>query len=134
MITAAEAPLGAVIVTPESDAYWGGAARGVLLLPRCRDCGRAHFYPRAFCPHCFSDQLQTFEASGVGTIYTFSVMRRADPPYVIAYVRLSEGPVLLTRIVDADPAAIRCDQPVRLTFRNAPGGEPVPVFAPIRGG
>lgn len=128
--TTAEAPLGAVVRTPESRAWWDGAARGVLLLPRCRSCGQAHFYPRSFCPHCFSQELEDFEASGRGTIYTYSVMRRADPPYAIAYVRLEEGPVLLTRIVDADFDTLRCDQPVALAFRVAPQGDAVPVFAP----
>jgi uncharacterized OB-fold protein len=130
MTTPAEAPLGAVAVTSESRTFWEGAARGVLALPRCRDCGKAHYHPRSFCPHCFSENLETFEASGHGTIYTFSVMRRAQPPYAIAYVRLAEGPTMLTRIVDADFDAIRCNQPVKLAFRPAPGGEAVPVFAP----
>ena len=126
----AEAPLGTVAMTAESKAFWEGASRGKLVLPRCRACGRAHYHPRSFCPHCFADNIETFEASGRGTVYAFSVMRRADPPYAIAYVRLEEGPVVLSRIVDADFDAIRCDQPVRLAFRAAPGGEPVPVFAP----
>jgi uncharacterized OB-fold protein len=127
----AEAPLGAVVTTPESRHYWEGVARGVLLLPRCRACGKAHFYPRSFCPHCFSDMLDTFEASGRGTIYTFSVMRRANPPYCIAYVRLEEGPILLSRIVDAPFDTIRCDQPVRLVFRKTAEGDAVPAFAPV---
>lgn len=130
MNTPVEAPLGPVAVTPESRAFWEGAAEGRLVLPRCRTCGRAHYHPRSFCPHCFSDQLESFDASGRGTIYTYSVMRRANPPYAIAYVRLEEGPVMLSRIVDADFDALHCDQPVRLTFRKAPGGEAVPVFAP----
>ena len=57
-------------------------------------------------------------------------MRRAEPPYVIAYVRLEEGPTVLTRIVDADPDGLRCGQPVRLAFRPAPDGAAVPVFVP----
>jgi uncharacterized OB-fold protein len=130
MTNPAEAALGAVAITAESKAFWEGAAQGKLLLPRCRACGQAHYHPRSFCPHCFSDRLDTVEASGRGTIYTYSVMRRAAPPYAIAYVRLEEGPVMLSRIVDADADAIRCDQPVRLAFRAAPGGEAVPVFAP----
>jgi uncharacterized OB-fold protein len=126
----AEAPLGAVAITLESSAFWAGAARGKLVLPLCRTCGKSHYHPRSFCPHCFSDDLDMVEACGRGTIYTFSVMRRAEPPYAIAYVRLEEGPVMLSRIVDADFEAIVCDQPVRVAFRAAPGGEAVPVFAP----
>lgn len=125
-----EAPLGAVAITAESRAYWEGARRGVLLLPRCRKCGEAHFYPRSFCPHCFSEDLETFEATGRGTVYTFSVMRRAGPPYAIAYVRLDEGPTLLSRIVGTDFDAIHCGMCVRVTFRKTAEGADVPVFEP----
>jgi len=41
------------------------------------------------------------EVSGKGTIYTFSVMQRADPPYCIAYVELAEVR-MMTNIVDCD--------------------------------
>jgi uncharacterized OB-fold protein len=130
MTTPAEAPFGAVTTTAESRAYWEAAVHGILLLPRCRACGNAHFYPRAFCPHCFSVKLEMFEATGRGAIYTFSVMRRAEPPFAIAYVRLEEGPTLLTRIVDADLETLRCEQPVRLAFRSSQTGEAIPVFTP----
>ena len=32
--------------------YWAAAREGVLSLPRCEDCGEAHFYPRPACPFC----------------------------------------------------------------------------------
>ena len=51
-------------------------------------------------------------ASGNGTIYTFSVMRRAKEPYAIAYVTLAEGPTMMTNIVDCDFDALRIGQPV----------------------
>ena len=37
-------------------------------------------------------------------------------PYVVALVRLSEGPVVLTNVVGCDPADVRCDLPVTLTW------------------
>ena len=61
-----------------------------------------HHYPRAICPFCFSDKTEWSEASGKGTIYTYSVMRRAPVPYAIAYVTLDEGPTMMTNIVDCD--------------------------------
>ena len=44
-------------------------------------------------------------------------MRRAPPPYAIAYVTLDEGPTMMTGIVDCDLDAIRIGQPVRVVFK-----------------
>jgi uncharacterized OB-fold protein len=120
-------------VTMESEVYWAACTDGKLLLKRCADCGKLHFYPRAICPYCMSDATEWVEASGAGHIYSFSVMRRADPPYAIAYVRLAEGVTMLSNIVDADFDALRVDQPVTLAFRNSAGGQAIPVFRPAEG-
>jgi uncharacterized protein len=115
---------------PETSAFWEAATRGTLLLRRCRACGELHHYPRALCPFCFSDALDWVTASGAGTIYSYSVMRRAEVPYAIAYVTLDEGVTMLTNIVDCDLDALRVGQRVRVVFTPSDGGPPVPMFAP----
>ena len=115
---------------PETTAYWAAAAQGKLLVKKCEACGKVHFYPRAHCPFCFSEQTVWQEASGRGTIYSFSVMRRAKTPYAIAYVTLAEGPSMMTNIVDCDLDAIRIGQSVRLVFKPSDTGQPVPMFTP----
>lgn len=117
----------------ESAAYWEGCDAGKLLLKRCTDCGKTHFFPRAICPHCFSDATEWYEATGKGTIYSYSVMRRADPSYAIAYVRLDEGVTMLSGIVEADFDALAVGMPVELTFRSTEGGQALPVFRPAGG-
>jgi uncharacterized OB-fold protein len=113
---------------PETASYWEAAAQGRLLLKLCAACGAYHFYPRVICPFCFSDKTEWRDAAGTGTIYSFSVMRRAEIPYAIAYVTLAEGPTMMTNIVDCDLDAIRIGQRVRLVFRAAENGQPVPMF------
>ncbi|HEY2539743.1 MAG TPA: OB-fold domain-containing protein, partial [Stellaceae bacterium] len=93
--------------------------------------GKAHYYPRALCPFCFSDQTELQQASGNGVIYTYSVMRRTPVPYAIGYVTLAEGPTIMTNIVDCDLDQIRIGQPVRLVFKPSDGGPPVPMFTPV---
>lgn len=115
---------------PETQAFWDAAARGTLLLKRCRACGETHYYPRAICPFCFSDATEWRPASGAGTIYSYSVMRRAQTPYAIAYVTLDEGPTMLTNLVECDLDALRIGQRVRLVFTPTDGGPPVPTFTP----
>ncbi|MEV4787842.1 Zn-ribbon domain-containing OB-fold protein [Streptomyces tuirus] len=102
---------------PEPDAftrtYWDAAAEGRLLIRRCGDCGRAHHYPREFCPHCWSENVTWETASGRATLYTWSVVHRNDlppfpdrVPYVAAVVQLAEGPRMMTEIVgEGEPPA-----------------------------
>jgi len=115
----------------ETQHFWDAAAEGKLLIKSCNSCGEVHFYPRAHCPFCFSDNTSWQQASGDATIYTYSVMRRGAPvPYAIAYVTLAEGPTMMTNIVDCDLDAIRIGQRVKLVFKPSEGGAPVPCFAP----
>ena len=122
------------IASPEptvgTEAYWEGARNGKLLLRHCTSCNKVHHYPRALCPYCFSDKLDWREASGKGKVYTYSVMRRAPEPYVIAYVTLDEGISMMTNIVDCDLDQVRIDQPVKVVFKPSENGQPVPMFTP----
>jgi len=117
-------------VNPETKHFWDAAAAGKLLLKKCAACGAFHYYPRARCPFCFSDRTEWHQASGRGSIYSYSVMRRAPVPYAIAYVTLAEGVTMMTNIVDCDFDAIRIGQSVRLVFKPTDGGPPVPMFTP----
>ena len=112
----------------ETEHYWAAAKEGKLLVKRCNACGEVHYYPREICPHCGSTDTEWREASGKGTIYSFSVMRRAEIPYVIAYVTLDEGVTMMSNIVDADFDAIAIGKAVEVTFRETEGGMALPVF------
>ena len=116
---------------PETQAFWKAAEEGKLMIGKCTACGEVHYYPRAICPFCFSDKTELQQASGNGTVYTYSVMRRGAPvPYAIAYVTLAEGPTMMTNIVDCDLNSIGIGQAVRLVFKPSDGGPPVPMFTP----
>ncbi|MGC9544072.1 Zn-ribbon domain-containing OB-fold protein [Streptomyces sp. UG1] len=122
---------------PEADAftrtYWDAAAEGRLLVRRCRACGRAHHYPREFCPHCWSEDVDWETASGLATLYTWSVVHRNDlppfgarTPYVAAVVDLAEGPRMMTEVVEcADAGLLRAGAELEVAFRDG-----VPVFRP----
>ena len=126
----AERKISAPAVNFETQKFWDAASDGKLLIKKCTACGEPHFYPRDHCPFCFSDKTEWVETSGKGTVYTYSVMRRAPIPYAIAYVTLAEGPTMMTNIVDCDLDAIKIGQAVRLVFKPSDGGPPVPMFKP----
>lgn len=123
-------------VTVETQPFWDASAEGRLVLPRCQRCSTVIWYPRSFCPECHSDGVDWFEASGRGTVYSFSIVRKGDgpfreaSPYVLAYVELEEGPRLLTNIVDCDPEAVAIDQAVEVVFADTGKGTAVPRFRP----
>ncbi len=117
--------------TPENQPFFDAATRGELLIKRCADCGEHHYFPRAICPHCFSDRTEWVSTTGRGTIYSFSVSRRVLPTaYAIAYVTLDEGVSMMTNIVDCDLDGIRIGQAVKVVFKPTDGGPPVPMFTP----
>ncbi|HZT65310.1 MAG TPA: Zn-ribbon domain-containing OB-fold protein [Acidimicrobiales bacterium] len=113
--------------TVENHPYWEGTAQGRLVLPRCTACGTVIWYPRAFCSSCRGTDVEWFEASGRGTIYSFTISHRGQgpwrdvAPYVVAYVELEEGPRVLTNVVGCDPDEVKVAQPVEAVFE--PAGE-----------
>ncbi|MFI9546976.1 Zn-ribbon domain-containing OB-fold protein [Streptomyces sp. NPDC052016] len=120
---------------PETDAftraYWDAAAEGRLLIRRCEACGRAHHYPREFCPYCWSEDVTWETASGRATLYTWSVVHRNDlppfgerTPYVVAVVDLAEGPRMATEVVGVRAEDLRAGTELWVAFR-----EGLPVFA-----
>ncbi|QWC92321.1 Zn-ribbon domain-containing OB-fold protein [Cupriavidus metallidurans] len=124
------APFPAPEERPDNARFWQAAREGRLLVKVCESCGKPHWYPRVLCPFCMGDTAWK-EASGLGTVYAFSVTRRAGPnPFCIAYVTLEEGVTMMTHIVDCDLDTVRIAQPVRVRFSPSEDGAPVPTFAP----
>ena len=116
---------------PETRDFWAGAERGELLIKKCTACGKSHYYPRAICPFCFSDETQWQRASGRATIYSYSTMKGSQGTHTIAYVTLAEGPTILTNIVDAVPGELHVEQAVEVTFKSGEDGTMVPMFRPL---
>ncbi|MCY1556355.1 hypothetical protein D9M68_930950 [compost metagenome] len=97
-------------------------------MKHCDACGKPHWYPRTLCPFCLGT-THWKPSSGRGTIYSYSVTRRAGPvPYCIAYVTLDEGVTMMTQIVDCDLDTVRIGQKVVLRFSPSEDGVPLPTF------
>ena len=122
---------------PETAAFWDACAEGRLSIPRCDECAEFIWYPRRFCPFCGSRSVTYTDVSGRGTVYTFTIMRRGDgpfrplAPYVLAYVRLDEGPVVMTNIVGVDPESVEIGQQVAVVWEPAGETDNIPRFTPV---
>lgn len=115
---------------PEMRPFWAAAAEGRFLMPRCAACGKYHWHPRAVCPFCRSQKIEWIESEGKGEIFSYSVARTWNPPHAVAFVKSDEGPVILTRIVDCDFAALKIGMRVRVKLTVVDGGRSMPFFAP----
>lgn len=131
-------PAPAPELNAETERFWTAAGGGRLELPRCARCGLLVFYPRAVCPDCQSTELEWETLSGRGTVYSYTVMRsgasrrwRDHLPYIVAYVRLDEGPTVLTNVVNCDPEAVHIDMAVRAVFDDTGEGTALLRFEPV---
>ncbi|MBO2447843.1 Zn-ribbon domain-containing OB-fold protein [Actinomadura barringtoniae] len=116
-----------------TEPWWDATRERRLTVQQCSACGERQHYPRAICTGCGGTDLEFAEASGRGTVDSFTVVHRAahpgwETPYVVARVRLAEGPILLTDLVGADPDHWSCDMPVRVTWRPLADGRHLPLF------
>ncbi|WP_330256206.1 Zn-ribbon domain-containing OB-fold protein [Nocardia sp. NBC_00565] len=118
--------------------YWDAAKEGTLLIATCNACSKVHHYPRPFCPFCWSEDIVATEASGRGTLYTYSTVYvndlhpfRSRLPYIAAMVELDEGPRLMTNIEGVTPDDLEVGMAVEVFFRPITDDIDATVFRPV---
>jgi uncharacterized OB-fold protein len=112
------------VPTPETQPYWDGIAEGKVRITRCRSCAQPFFPPSPVCPHCTSQDIEWFDASGRASLYSYVIHHRPLPywgtegPRSVALIELAEGPRLVSSVVGCDqtPEALRIDMELRATF------------------
>jgi uncharacterized OB-fold protein len=94
---------------------------------------RGFFPPRVVCPFTGSTELQWREASGLGTVYSTTVVHpREGTPYSVVLVDCDEGFRIMSTVVDVDPDEVTIG--LRVSVRINEGSEkvaPFPVFVPF---
>ena len=63
----------------DTQAFWEATSNQQLTYQRCADCDTLVFYPRRHCTNCLGNNLETHQASGNGTVYTFSTVNTVSP-------------------------------------------------------
>lgn len=123
--------------TPDTQPFWDGLNAHVLRLQRCADCGKIRHYPRPVCDDCYSMRVEWIEATGQGTVHSWTTTHHAfhpgfklDLPYTLVTVDLAEGVRMNAQIRKLDPAELRVGLPVRIEFEQATDGLTLPVFVP----
>ena len=75
------------------------------------------------CGNCLTDTLDWTPVSGMGTVYSWTIVRRPQSPafaapYVVAEVELDEGPRLLANIVRIVPEKVHIGLRVEVGFED----------------
>lgn len=120
-----------------SRAFFEGARQHRLMIQRCLACGSAHWPVVSRCPACLSADIAWVQASGRGTLYTFSLMHQvyhpgfaSEVPYNVAEIDLEEGVRMLSNIVGCSNAELRIGMPLEVTFESVTDEISLPRFKP----
>lgn len=87
------------MTSPET--HWRDAlAQGRLLLQRATGSGATFFPPRLIEPGTGEVDLEWIEASGLGTVYSVTMVNQKPPaePYNVVLIDLDEGPRVMSRV------------------------------------
>lgn len=118
-------------ICPEQD-YQRFLDQGRLMIQRCRTSGRFIFYPRVAEPLTGDTDLEWVEPSGLGMVYSVTVVRRRPPEqdYNIALIDLAEGPRLMSRVEGIAPDAVKIGMAVKARIIRA-DDRPLLIFEPV---
>lgn len=123
--------------TRDTQPYWDGLRQGRLVLQRCADCGKVRHYPRPVCDACWSMNTGWIEASGQGTVHSWTVTHYAfhpgykgGLPYLLLTVDLPEGVRMNAQARGIDVASLSVGMPVRIAYDAVTDELTLPVFEP----
>ena len=114
-------------VTAFTQTFWSGLQNGECATTRCDACDKLAIPPKPICPHCWSTRLTWTPLSGLGRLYSQTVVHAgptvfaSEIPYRVGIVDLDEGVRLATRIIaDTEPALDAAVEIVTLAYRDGP--------------
>ncbi|MEU8520383.1 bifunctional MaoC family dehydratase N-terminal/OB-fold nucleic acid binding domain-containing protein [Streptomyces sp. NBC_01216] len=127
------------VVNRDNAGFWEGVSRRRLLIQRCEDCATPRFPWLPGCNACGSQEWDTVEAGGSGTVFSYVVMHHPpfpafDPPYAVGLIELAEGVRMVANVVGVPYDKVRIGMPVRLEFLRVDEELELPVFRGLPGG
>lgn len=119
--------------------FFAGAREHRLMIQHCGACGTVHWPVKSRCSACLSANLSWVQASGKGTLYTFTLMHQiyhpgfaSEIPYNIAEIDLEEGLRIVSTIVGCANADLHIGMPLEVIFEDITGEVSLPKFQPVR--
>ena len=122
----------------DNRAFWTGGETNSLMIHRCRRCQTWFHPPAPVCRNCQSTDVGPQQASGRGTLASYTVnfqqWMAGSEPYIIGWVELLEQPNLrlMTNLVDVDAEDLTLDMPLEVVFEAHSDGDLwYPLFRPV---
>ena len=97
---------------------------------RCEGCGALAFPRRLRCESCGGASFAAHTFQGQGTVYAVTEVVEAprgfeaQVPYLVALVKLAEGPLVTAQLTDIDAADARIGLAVEVVTRRIRDGGP----------
>ncbi|HEX6738700.1 MAG TPA: Zn-ribbon domain-containing OB-fold protein [Vicinamibacteria bacterium] len=89
---------------------------------RCLGCRALQFPPRASCRACGQAALEPHGFSGRGEVFSHAEVGQPpagfEGPYLVALVRLEEGPLVTAQLTDVEAADVHVGLPVEMVTRR----------------
>jgi hypothetical protein len=111
------------LVAPDVAPFYEAARRGELRFQRCTACRTWRHYPRPACPACLSREFTWEQASGRGTVYTWTIVHgptlpafEDTLPYNVVDVLLDEGVHFVSQVLECPPGEMCAGLPVEAVF------------------
>ncbi len=125
-------------ITEDNEGFWASCKEHQMKLQKCSSDGKFRYFPSPICPYCGSFDFEWTAVSGLGSVYSYSVVHRPPSdawldkvPYVYAIVELAEGPLLPSNIVGIDPEQVRVGMKVKVTYDDVTPEITIPKFEPV---
>ena len=103
---------------------WRQRAARYRLEGQChRGSGEVRFPPEPLVGE-LQGEWEPFDLSGSGTVYSYSIVRQPpdgyedQAPYILALVKLAEGPMVMAQLTDCDAEQVAIDMPVEMVTRR----------------
>ncbi len=120
-----------------SKPFWDAAQREEFLIQRNKNTGNYFFMAGELPSDDSSPDFEWVKASGKGEIVTFSIAKSplfesyaAELPYMVAIIKLSEGPQMMSNIINCNPEDVHVGMKVKVTFEERKDGFKIPQFEP----
>jgi uncharacterized protein len=102
----------------------------------CEHCGVKLFPPRDVCLTCAAPAQELYTFTGVGEIFSYTTIYDAPQgfeqyaPYIVALIKLEEGPLVTAQLTDVNTNDVQIGMPVEMVTRKlrADGEEGMIVY------
>ena len=124
-------------ITLGTSPFWEGTRQHKLKAYKCLNCG-SYYWPAIDCMKCDHARMDWVEVTGRGEIYSFTIIHQVyhpawkdDVPYNVCWVKLDEGPILISNVTGGNNNDLYIGMRVEAVFDDVTVEVTLPRFKPV---